>query len=231
MGESHSSTWSSRVGVLAGSAEAREVLARLHYLVDHRFRLGLVVGQRCSRRRALEAFRAELVRGHRAGPPPGRKSAGAAARPPAWDRESPVGPGAATGRRQVLLVRAAGMELAQLLHQLAVELGVGAHRSSSVGELWRRVTDGITENRLLGRQTVILLDDVPRAAPACLDHMTRITQLGRPPGSGLTTVLAVSPAHRARLDSSLLGLVDFQLDLAELTPPAGAVEVRSSAAA
>jgi len=162
-----------------------EALARLHFLVEHRRRLGLLLGPSGSGKSLLlEILTAEL-RG----------------------RGLPVA--------RLGLV---GLDRAELLDSLAGELGTPPRNGLSVRQLWRVVTDRLSEYRYQQVNTVLIFDDVDRADDECLAMITRLVQFDPGPESRLTVVLGARCDRVARLGAALLELVELRMDIEPWEP-------------
>ena len=159
-----------------------EALARLHFLVEQRRRLGLLLGESGSGKSLLyEVFAAELER---------------------------------TGRA-VAKTSLLGIQASEMLWQLIAGLGRDADPAAPIGSLWRTLTDRITEYRYQRIDTVLLLDDVDRAARggarpgrspgpirpfarrAADDHFGRPARADRHAGRRVARVVRASHRHRA----------------------------------
>lgn len=157
-----------------------EAIARLHFLVDQRRRLGLLIGPSGSGKSLLlEVFAGQL---QRAGKP--------------------------TARMSLLAV-----EPDEFLWQLAAAWGVDPSPTASIGQLWRRVTDRLTEYRYRQLTTVVLLDDADQAGDCVLPHVARLARYHMLPEMRLTLILAGQPEGVGRLGRHLLDLVDLRIDV------------------
>jgi general secretion pathway protein A len=111
-----------------------------------------------------------------------------------------------------------GLEPGEYLGQLACQLGRDPQRNASIAQLWRRITDRLTEQRYDDRPTVILLDDAHLAASSVLAHVLRLVHFDPSSQSRLTIVLAGTPEGAKRLSAELLELVELRIDLEAWEP-------------
>jgi len=112
-----------------------------------------------------------------------------------------------SGALAVYASAAVSDELA-LLVPLAIGLAVDAEAEAFA--LWRRITDRLQELKLEALSTVILLDDLDRAAPSVLAIVERlVAQAGGP----LTIVATARPETAGRIGPRLLEQAALRIDL------------------
>ena len=157
-----------------------EALARLHFLVEQRRRLGLLMGPDGSGKSfVIEVFTAQLRR----------------------------------RGRPVAKVNLLGIEPAEMLWLVALELGMNPAPTASMAALWRLVTDRLLEYRYQQLDTAILFDDADQASRAVLSQVLRLAQHDCAPEARLTLVLAGQQTQMARVGDRLLGLTELRIDI------------------
>jgi len=157
-----------------------EALARLHFLVEQRRRVGLLMGVAGSGKSLLlEVFAGQL-----------RQSG-----------------------RPVAQANLLGVEPAEILCLLAAGLELNLDPTQPIARLWRSLTDRLAEFRYQQLNTIILLDDVDRAASPILDLVTRLAQHDPSPASRLTIVLAGQRTRMSRIGDCLLNLAELRIDV------------------
>jgi len=105
------------------------------------------------------------------------------------------------------------VEPTEMLWLLATEWGLNPEPSQSASVLWRMLTNRLIEYRYLQGNAVVLLDDVDQADCQVLQHVTRLARFNPLPESWLTVVLAGREGAAARLEESLLDLVELRIDV------------------
>jgi len=170
-----------------------EALARLHFLVDQRHRLGLLLGPGGSGKSLLlEVGRPRLL----------EFSA----------RQCSVA-GCAVAKVNLL-----GVEPEELLADLACQLQRNCSATQPVGALWRILADRLAELRYEQRPVVLLFDDAECAQTATSDALVRVAQYDPSPESRLTMVLATEQARVRSLGHRLLDLAELRIDVEPWAP-------------
>ena len=160
----------------------REALARLRFLVAHRRRLGLVVGDvGLGKSLLLEVF-AQVCR---------------------------------TAGHAVAKVDPLGLSAREFYWQLGTQLHARVRVEDDLVRLFRQTTDRVSENRLEGRQTIVLLDDLEQTGPDLQNHVQRLLRIDAANAGWLTVIATANERHVLRLTKPLLQLCDLQT---ELTP-------------
>lgn len=113
-------------------------------------------------------------------------------------------------QRPACLVNLTGLELREFLVALANGLHAAARNGDELATLWQRIGERLRADQLLGRPSVVLLDDAAAAAP---DVLTAVLRLVKSQPAGLTLVLAARPARLARLGDELLQLTQLRIQL------------------
>jgi general secretion pathway protein A len=168
-----------------------EALARLHFLADEHRRLGLLMGPAGSGKSlVLQVFAAELC-GHHA----------------------KRGRGSAVARLNLV-----GMEPAEVLTSLAVQLGSGLEGGESPAVAWRALEDRLATARYEELAVVVLLDDADQADRAVLPHLLRLAKSDESPESRLTLILAGRREGLGRLGAALLDLAELRIDIQPWAP-------------
>lgn len=162
------------------SATHDEALSRLKFLIEHRRRLGLLLGGRGSGKSLTLAVLGRDLR-----------------------RQACA----------VALVNLLGLDTRELLWSLATELGAHPREDAPLFSLWRMLGDFLSEQRLLGAPTVLLLDDADHVAPEVLTNLVRLLALDSSPDARLTMILAAGRTSASRLGSRLLELSELRIEL------------------
>jgi general secretion pathway protein A len=120
-------------------------------------------------------------------------------------------------------VRRAGADVAQLnllglcehefFCQLALALGLNLSGSEPQFQLFRMITDHLSENRQQRLTSVLLLDDADEATQDVLEQVVRLTQHCPASDARLTVVLATAGHRLNRLGKRLLGLTELRIDI------------------
>jgi general secretion pathway protein A len=116
-------------------------------------------------------------------------------------------------RRPVARLSLLGVDAEELLWQLASAWGLNPGPATSVGAIWRLLTDRLSEFRYQQLETVALFDDVDQADAQVLTHVARLARCHAVPELRLTVVLAGRPEGLRTLGSHLLDLVELRIDL------------------
>lgn len=156
-----------------------EALARLHFLVEGHWRLGLILGPAgIGKSLLLEVFASELKR----------------------------------QTAQVARVDLRAMEPAEVLWQLAAELGLDPALDQGMMGLWRVVTDRLVENRYQRISTVVLLDNLDHASREVQEQVLRLLHCDGSPDSSLS-IVAAAEATRTATFGRLLPQVELRIEL------------------
>jgi general secretion pathway protein A len=157
-----------------------EALARLHFLVENRRRLGWLVGPAGSGKSLLmTVFAGQFQRR-----------------------------GAAVSQMSLL-----GREPADMLWQMAADLGANPSPSSTLSVLWRTLEDRLMENRWQQLDTVFLLDEADGASDQVALTLLRLMQFDESSESRLTVVLAGRHERLTPLGKRLGELTELRIDL------------------
>lgn len=106
-----------------------------------------------------------------------------------------------------------GLSSREFLWELGCELHAGVRVEDDTLRMFRQLTDCLYENGLQQKQTIILLDNADQAGADLQTHLLRFAQMDLA-GKGCTSlVLAVNESNSARLQGTLLELVDLRIDL------------------
>jgi general secretion pathway protein A len=114
---------------------------------------------------------------------------------------------------QVALVNLLSLDARSMLWELATQLQRNPHPDDTPLQLWRRITDRVTENRYQQVPTVVLFDDADEATPETLSHVVRLVRHDPSAESSLTTILAANPEMLRRLGRRVLELAELRIDL------------------
>jgi type II secretory pathway predicted ATPase ExeA len=115
--------------------------------------------------------------------------------------------------RAVAKLNLLGLDAAEILWRIAVELGLNPPPFASTTALWRALDDRLAEHRFRQLDTVILLDDADTAERSVLPHIARLADHDSSPDSRLTVILAVEKMNVAHLGNRLLELSDLRIDI------------------
>ncbi|HVC94177.1 MAG TPA: AAA family ATPase [Pirellulales bacterium] len=114
---------------------------------------------------------------------------------------------------QVSQVSLLGMELHDLLWQLAADWGLSPDRADGPFALWRAISDRLAENRWQGIRTVALFDDADDAGPEVLDQVGRLCRAAPGSDARLTLVIAGRTERVSFFGRRLLDLADLRIDI------------------
>lgn len=132
------------------------------------------------------------------------------------------------GKSQLLSVfakkcRANGMVVAEVgllglsPREFYWQLGTGLQATVQINDdtvrLFRQVNDQLQGNALLGKQTVLLLDDLDQAGPDVANQIQRLLRSEAAHAGWLTIVASANSEQLSRLNKSLLELIDLRIDL------------------
>lgn len=112
---------------------------------------------------------------------------------------------------QVARVDLLGREPRELLWLLAAGWAVNPESDWQPFELWRALTDRLTENRWQQLPTIALIDDADEATPDTLAQVVRLVH--GEPADWLTVVLTCRTDRVAFLGRRLLELAELRIDL------------------
>ena len=104
------------------------------------------------------------------------------------------------------------LEPVELLYQLAVDFGLCPGSEWGMPQLWRRVTDRLSEYRYEQKQAIVLLDDADRASFDLSSHLMRLLR-ARGGEQSLLVILSVHPETMHRIGRRLLEQVDLRIEL------------------
>lgn len=115
--------------------------------------------------------------------------------------------------RAVAKLNLLGLDAAEMLWRIAVDLGLNPPPSASPTGLWRILDDRLLEHRFRQLDTVILLDDAEEAGRGVLPHLVRLAAHDPSPDARLTVILAVEKTNVCNLGNRLLELADLRIEL------------------
>ncbi len=162
------------------TAACDEALARLHFLVEGHWRLGVVLGPSGIGKSLLNAVLAAELR-----------------------RQS----------TQVVQLSVRGLEPAEMVWQLATNLGLCPREDQSTARIWRTIADRFAENAYQQIDTVLLFDDIDRATPAMQENLLRLVKSDSAQSTRLSIVSTVNSEACSQL-TRVLPLVDLRVELA-----------------
>jgi type II secretory pathway predicted ATPase ExeA len=105
-----------------------------------------------------------------------------------------------------------------LLCELAAQLHGNPRADQTPFQLWRTITDRLTENQYQQLSTVVLLDDADEVDRDLLGHLVRLVRHDPRAESALTVVLALDPQALPRLGRRLWELAELRIDLERWSP-------------
>ncbi len=114
---------------------------------------------------------------------------------------------------EVAVVNVLAMSSRELIWQVATQLCVNPRARDSSFELWRRLTDRLTENRYQQLKTVVLFDDAGEASDEVMACITRLVHHHSSVESPLTTVLAAAPHQLSRISPRMLQACSLRIEL------------------
>ncbi len=117
------------------------------------------------------------------------------------------------GGRVVAKVNLLGLDAAEMLWRIAVDLGLNPPPTASPSGIWRILDDRFLEHRFQQLDTVILLDDADAAGCGLLPHIVRLAEYDPSPDARLTVILSAEKTNAGNLDNRLLELSDLRSDL------------------
>lgn len=119
---------------------------------------------------------------------------------------------------QTAVVNLAGLEVDELLWQIAVQFKLSPADKLPRYAMWRLISDRVCENRHQQIATVILLDDVDQASEEMLLHVHRLVQVDSSPESCLTVISTSSLIGDRRSDEWIAGLSELRIELEPWQP-------------
>ncbi|MCC6123346.1 MAG: hypothetical protein IT426_00115 [Pirellulales bacterium] len=117
------------------------------------------------------------------------------------------------GGRAVAHLNLMGLDAAEMLWRIAVDLGLNPPPSAAPTQLWRTLDDCLREHRYRQLDTVIFLDDADEAGRGVLPHVARLAAHDPSPDARLTVILAVEKPNVGNLGDRLLELCDLRIDI------------------
>jgi len=111
----------------------------------------------------------------------------------------------------VAIVEGVALSVHELLWQVTRQWGGSPELADDPYRLWRRVEEVVTEARWRNRRLLVAIDDAGQLPTEVQQQLARLIRLE--PDAALTALLALEPGHVARLDETLLHLVDLRIDL------------------
>jgi type II secretory pathway predicted ATPase ExeA len=118
----------------------------------------------------------------------------------------------------VAKVATLGLDGAELLGQIAGQLGLNPGGDESIASLWRALGDRLLEFRYQQSDTVLLLDDVDQADRQVLAQITRLAQWDRSAETRFTLVLSGQPQGMSRIGRTLLEMAELRIDVEPWEP-------------
>jgi general secretion pathway protein A len=115
--------------------------------------------------------------------------------------------------RAVAKLNLLGLDAAEMLWRIAVDLGLNPPPSASATALWRTLDDRLQEHRYRQIDTVILLDDADQSCRSVLPHVVRLAEHDASPDARLTVLVTVEKANVYNLGNRLLELSDLRIDI------------------
>lgn len=106
----------------------------------------------------------------------------------------------------------------EFLWELASQLHRNPRDSDNSFQLWRSITDRLSENRYQQLPTVLLLDDADEATPKVLGHLIRLLHQDSSPKSPLTMVMAADPVKVGQLGRRVLEMSELRIELETWDP-------------
>lgn len=122
------------------------------------------------------------------------------------------------GPRQVVSLNLLGMDSHELVWTLADQLGTQPSPGHQWFQLWRSITDRITENRYQRIDTVFLFDDADEAETDALSHVTRLALFDDAADTRLTIVMGANRGRIQSLGPRLLDLSELRIDIESWEP-------------
>lgn len=114
---------------------------------------------------------------------------------------------------QSAVVNLVGLEVDEMLWQIAVQIGLNPADKLPRYVMWRMISDRICENRHQRIATVIMLDDVDLASDETMRQVFRLAHVDSSPDSFVTVIFASCLSEVHRLDERLLGLSELRIEL------------------
>jgi general secretion pathway protein A len=114
---------------------------------------------------------------------------------------------------QTAVVNLVGLEVDEMLWQIAVQIGLNPADKLPRYVMWRMISDRFCENRHQRIATVIMLDDVDLASDETIRQVLRLVHVDSSPGSCVTVIFTSCLAEMHRLDERLLSLSELRIEL------------------
>ncbi len=111
-----------------------------------------------------------------------------------------------------------GLSPEELEWSVAAQLGTNPRDGDSRGQVWRKITNRLVENRYQQITTLLLIDDADDASVETLSSIARMLQLDPSPDSRITAIMALDEENTGRLGQRLLGMTDLRIDLSPWQP-------------
>ena len=111
------------------------------------------------------------------------------------------------------IVDTVGISPQELIWRLANDWGGGPHPADEMFHLWRQVEDQLLHHQMLGKPTVLLVDDMGGASDEVMQQLVRLARLNLSPQARWTLLLAAEPEQLNQFNESLLHLIDLRIDL------------------
>ncbi|MEM1304956.1 MAG: AAA family ATPase, partial [Planctomycetota bacterium] len=93
------------------------------------------------------------------------------------------------------VVDAIGLAPRELVTRVASDLGAGVDPADDTPRLWRRIEDLLAHHRWLGRETVLLVDDLGQAGADTVRQLVRLARLDPSPDARWTIIAAAEPTQ------------------------------------
>lgn len=110
------------------------------------------------------------------------------------------------------------LEEREFLWELASQLHRNPRDSDTSFQLWRSITDRLSENRYQHLPTVLLLDDAEEASPKVLGHLVRLLHQDFSAQSPFSMVLAADPVKVGQLGRRVIEMSELRIELETWEP-------------
>lgn len=114
-------------------------------------------------------------------------------------------------------IQSQGCDLVELYWKLAVGLGLNPGMHDTHAILWRKISDRFAQHRSLGRDLVLLIDDIDLADEACQSGVLRLLATNRTPEARLSIVLAGRTEGIIGLSPRLLEQTELRIEVEALS--------------